>query len=212
MTSAPLTLAQLRYLTQYLVGDPQTSTYSTTMYLDAINFAVKDYAKKTGATYAESTATPDANGFAVIPTSYIRLLRVLYSGSQLVESTFSFESMKDPAWQTTVGTPRRWILWSGAKVKISPIPAVPTSATIGYVEDPTDLVLDADVVDTRIPWAHHEYLKYAAGSWLLNLDGDGQDNQLADSYMAKFNALIGHSDQVLEGKIHTSRNQGSREV
>lgn len=212
MTSAPLTLAQLRYLTQYLVGDPQQSTYSATMYLDAINYAIKDYAKKTGATYAESTATPDANGFAVIPTSYLRLLRVLYAGSQLVESTFSFESMKDPAWQVTAGTPKRWVLWSGAKVKLTPIAAVPTAATIGYVEDPTDLTTDAETVDTRIPWAHHEYLKYAAGSWLLHLDGDGKDDQLASSYMEKFNAMIGYSDQVLEGKIHTSRNQGSREV
>ena len=212
MTSAPLTLAQLRYLTQYLVGDPQTSTYSVEMYLDAINFAIKDYAKKTGATYIESTATPDANGLCVIPTAYLRILRVLYSGSQLVESTFNFESMKDPAWQTLIGAPKRWILWSGAKVKLTPHLVSPTDATLGYVEDPTDLVDDTDIVDTRIPWAHHEYLKYSAAAWLLNLDGDGQENNLSGAYEAKFNALIGYSDPVVESKVHSSRNQAIREI
>ncbi len=210
------TLAQLRYWTQYLVGDPQMTTYTSTMYKDGINFAIKEYAKKTGATYAEATATPDANGFITIPTDYIRIQRVIYPISsvqtQLVESSFRFESMKYNVWQTTTGTPARWILWSGQKIKITPIPTSPLSTTIGYVQKPTDLSLDSDTVDARIPDTHNEFLKYAAGAWLLHLDGDAQSIPLANEYMNEFNQLIGYADPVLESKLDKSRTKAIREV
>lgn len=212
-----LTLATLRSYTQYIVGDPQMSTFSSTMYKDAINFAIKEYAKKTGATYAETTVTPDSSGYCTLPTRYIRIQRVshLIGGTtltQLVESTFSFESMKSPTWQATTGTPKRWVLWSGEKVKITPIPSPVYSATIGYVDIPTDLSSDSDTVDTRIPLAHNEYLKYAAAAWLCMLDGDSQNIPLANDFMGKFNQLIGYADTILEGKVNSSRNEGRREV
>lgn len=210
------TLAQLRYWTQYLVGDPQMTTYTSTMYKDAINFAIKDYAKKTGTTYAEATATPDANGFITLPTDYIRVQRVIYPiasvQTQLVESSFRFESMKYNTWQTTAGTPARWVLWTGQKIKLTPVPASPLSTTIGYVQKPTDLSSDSDTVDARIPDAHNEYLKYAAGFWLLHLDGDAQNVQMALEYMNEFNGLVGYSDPVLEAKLDRSRTQAVREV
>lgn len=210
------TLAQLRYWTQYLVGDPQMTTYTSTMYKDGINFAIKEYAKKTGATYAEATATPDANGFITIPTDYIRIQRVIYPISsvqtQLVESSFRFESMKYNVWQTTTGTPARWILWSGQKIKLTPIPTSPLSTIIGYVQKPADLALDSDTVDARIPDAHNEFLKYAAGAWLLHLDGDAQSIPLANEYMNEFNQLIGYADPVLESKLDKSRTKAIREV
>lgn len=210
------TLAQLRYWTQYLVGDPQMTTYTSTMYKDAINFAIKDYAKKTGATYAETTATPDANGFITLPTDYIRVQRVVYPissvATQLVETTFRFESMKYNTWPLTAGNPARWLLWNGQKLKITPVPASPASTTIGYVQKPADLALDSDTVDVRIPDAHNEFLKYAAAFWLLHLDGDGQSVQLALEYMNEFNGLIGFTDPVLDAKLDKSRTQAIREV
>lgn len=192
------------------------TTYTSTMYKDGINFAIKEYAKKTGATYAEATATPDANGFITIPTDYIRIQRVIYPISavqtQLVESSFRFESMKYNVWQTTTGTPARWILWSGQKIKLTPIPTSPLSTTIGYVQKPADLALDADTVDARIPDTHNEFLKYAAGAWLLHLDGDAQNIQLANEYMNEFNQLIGYADPVLDAKLDKSRTKAIREV
>lgn len=186
------------------------------MYKDGINFAIKEYAKKTGATYAEATATPDANGFITIPTDYIRIQRVIYPISsvqtQLVESSFRFESMKYNVWQTTTGTPARWILWSGQKIKLTPIPTSPLSTIIGYVQKPADLALDSDTVDARIPDAHNEFLKYAAGAWLLHLDGDAQSIPLANEYMNEFNQLIGYADPVLESKLDKSRTKAIREV
>lgn len=192
------------------------TTYTSTMYKDGINFAIKEYAKKTGATYAEATATPDANGFITIPTDYIRIQRVIYPISsvqtQLVESSFRFESMKYNVWQTTTGTPARWILWSGQKIKLTPIPTSPLSTIIGYVQKPADLALDSDTVDARIPDAHNEFLKYAAGAWLLHLDGDAQSIPLANEYMNEFNQLIGYADPVLESKLDKSRTKAIREV
>lgn len=209
-------LSQLRYWTQYLVGDPQMTTYSSTMYKDAINFAIKDYAKKTGVTYTEAAATPDVNGFVTLPADYLRVQRVIYPilsvQTQLVEGSFRFESMKYNTWQGTAGTPARWILWSGQKIKLTPVPASPLSTTIGYIQKPTDLSADSDTVDARIPDAHNEFLKYAAAFWLLQLDGDNQNLALADSYMTKFNQLIGYADPVLLAKLNASRTQAEREM
>lgn len=214
-----MTYATLKYLTQYLVGDPQGSTYSDQHYQDAINFAIKDYAKKTGATYVEASVTPDANGYCTIPTGYIRINRVMYkvantTVTEMVESSFNFESLKSSTWQSTTGVPKRWVLWDGAKVKLTPIPSPIYAATIGYVEDPTDLVytVPSGTVDSRIPDAHTEYLKYAAGAWLKLLDGDAEDIPIANDFMNKFNSLIGYKDPVLEEKLAQARTQAIREV
>ena len=209
------TLANLRYWTQYLVGDPQMTTYSTQMYTDAINFAIKEYAHKTGVTYIEASAAVDATGFATIPSTYLRVNRVVYGTTELVESDFKFESMRSATWQTdTLATgPKRWILWSGAKVKLTPLLATwPGTCTIGYTDVPTALSADSDAVDSRIPASHNEYLKYAAGFWLLNLDGDGQDLQQANMFMQEFNSLIGYSDPVLTSKLNQMRKEGKLEV
>lgn len=217
------TLQTIRGWTQYIVGDPQLTTYSLQMYQDAINFAIKDYAVKTGITYAESSPiVPDASGFVTLPTDYIRVRRVIFNvggttATQLIESSFKFESDNSNTWQTltqaTAGyPPRRWVLWSGAKVKLTPIPSPAYTAIVGYVQKPTDLALDADTVDARIPDPHNEYLKYAAAFWLLQLDGDNQNLALADSYMTKFNQLIGYADPVLLAKLNASRTQAEREM
>lgn len=210
------TLAQLRYWTQYLVGDPQMTTYTSTMYKDAINFAIKDYAAKTGATYFETTSLPDAQGFLTLPTDYISITRVLYPiggvATQLVSGSLKFETLKFNTWSTLTGTPSRWLIWGGSKARIIPYPASPTNATIGYIQKPTDLALDSDTVDARIPDAHNEYLKYAAGYWLLHLDGDAQNVQQAMQYMSEFNGLIGFADPVLTVKLNQARTEGKREV
>jgi hypothetical protein len=217
------TLATIRNWTQYLVGDPQHSTYDLSMYQDAINFAVKEYANKTGATYAESDPiVPDASGFVAIPDDYLRVTRVSFNVggttlTELVESSVSFESMKSNVWkslmQDTAGfPPKRWVLWSGSKIKLIPIPNPVYTAVVGYVQKPVDLTLDTDTVDARIPDPHNEFLKYAAASWLLSLDGDGQSLQLAEAFMQKFNQLIGYADPVLLAKVQQTRTQAEREM
>jgi hypothetical protein len=217
------TLQTLRNWTQYLVGDPQMTTYSLQMYQDAINFAIKEYASKTGATYAESTAIiPDASGFVALPTDYMRVTRVVFNvggntATELSESSMSWESAKSATWQTLTQTvagfpPKRWVLWSGTKVKLTPIPSPVYTVVVGYVQKPVDLALNTDTVDPRIPDIHNEYLKYAASSWLLNLDGDSQSIQLSDAFMQRFNQLIGYADPVLLAKVQQTRTQAEREM
>ena len=133
--------------------------------------------------------------------------------SQLLESTFQFESMKNPAWQSsTAARPLRWALWSGQKIKVTPIPSEDVAITVGYVEYPAALTTDASTIDARIPDGHAEYLKFAAAAYLRLLDGDNQDVAMADNLMTKFNQLIGYSDPVLDQKIQQQRNQGAREM
>ena len=185
------------------------------MYTDAANFAVKQYCHKTGVSYLESSVAVDANGFASIPTSYMKVNRVVYGTTELVESDFKFESMASPTWQTTTAAtgPKRWIMWSGAKVKLVPLLATwPGTCTIGITDTPTALSADSDTIDARIPVAHNEYLKYAAAAWLLNLDGDAQDIGMANNYMNQFNQLIGYSDPVLTSKLNATRREGKLEV
>lgn len=209
------TLANLRYWTQYLVGDPQTNSFSSQHYIDAANFAIKQYCHKTGVSYTESSVSVDASGLVVIPVSYMKINRVLYGTTELVESDFKFESMASPTWQTTTSAsgPKRWVLWSGAKIKLTPILATwPGTCTVGFTDAPTSLAVDTDTIDARIPPAHNEYLKYAAATWLLNLDGDTNDVDTATQFMNIFNQLIGYSDPVLTAKINVTRKEGKLEV
>jgi hypothetical protein len=85
--------------------------------------------------------------------------------------------MDFPKWRETVGIPQRWALLDGGKLVAFPLPiqtcqgaAIYWTATIGYVQQPALLSVDADTVDARIPYAVQQYLKYAAASWLLALD------------------------------------------
>lgn len=215
----------LRYWAQYLVGDPQMSTYSYQMYVDALNFACLELAKKTGCTYRETgSLVPDASGFVTIPSTYLRIQRVYHmvggtTQTQLVESTMSFESMKSNTWMTATGTPKRWVLFSGSKIKLAPSPSPVYTAVVGFVDTPTVFTNtgvmatdDAQTPDALIPPAYLEFLKYAAASWLLLLDGDGQDFGKANDCMHKFNSLIGFDDPVLIAKLGQTRTQAEREV
>jgi len=208
------TLAALRSWTQYLIGDTNGNTYSTEMYTDALNFAQKEYAHKTGVTYTESLVAVDAEGLVGIPSTYMKLNRVIYAGSEMIESDFKFESMRSASWQTDTATaPKRWVLYSGAKIKLTPIVSGwPGACTVGFTDTPTALTLDTDTVDARIPNAHNEYLKYAAAFWLKNLDGDAQSIQEANIFMSQFNGLIGYSDPVLMAQMNQIRKEGKLEV
>ena len=84
-----MTLAQLKTLVRDLIRDnvnyeatsPDSQSalnYTNTQVVDAINYAIKNYCDKTGATYIEAFVNPDGNGIVVIPTDYIRVEGVSY--------------------------------------------------------------------------------------------------------------------------------------
>ena len=201
-----MTLGQLKTLVRDLIRDnvnyeataPDSQSalnYTNTQVVDAINYAIKNYCDKTGATYLEENATLTAAGIATIPADYIRVLGVEYSNKELVKSDADFEDMKDDQWETRTGTvTRRWVMWSGSHVKLTPILSAWSGGTsqcaIKFIEQPTALSADADTVDTRIPASQQEYLKYAAAAWLLQHMNDEQSIALSSVFDKQFNNLI----------------------
>jgi hypothetical protein len=138
------TMAYLQSRVQSLLGDTQMSTYSQQMYQDAINFAIERYCDKTGVSYVETAVTPDASGMCLIPVNYLRISRIYFlvggtTQTELTESTLQWESSKSATWQSTTGIPKRWLQFSGLKVKLTPVPNPIYAATIGLLESPLDI-------------------------------------------------------------------------
>ena len=90
-----MTLAQLKTLVRDLIRDninydataPDSQSalnYTETQVVDAINYAIKNYCDKTGATYIEVFVNPDRDGIAVIPTDYIRVEGVSYPHDRVI--------------------------------------------------------------------------------------------------------------------------------
>ena len=53
------------------------------------------------------------------------------------------------------------------------------------------MVAQSDSPDPRIPPYFHQFLKFAAASWLLKQAGQGQDLKRSQDYYADFAAGIG---------------------
>jgi hypothetical protein len=106
----------------------------------------------------------------------------------LEHTTKAFEDLKNPDWRSLTGTPRRWMVHDGRKLRL--VPSSPATVTVGYLEAPLALALDGDIPDTRIPIPHHVHLKYAAAAFLLRMDGDNQDDERAGGFMSTFDSLI----------------------
>ena len=201
-----MNLGQLKTLVRDLIRDnvnyeataPDSQSalnYSNTQVVEAINWAIKTYCDRTGATYLEANALLSAAGIATIPTDSIRIIGVDYSGKALVQTDASTEEMKDDGWEDRTGTvTRRWLRWSGSQIKLTPILSVwaggATNCQIQYIEMPDALSADANSVDSRIPETQQEHLKYAAAAYLLQMMNDEQNIALADRFLQQFDALI----------------------
>lgn len=124
------------------------------------------------------------------PVSTSDVARGVTTGLVPLERTSkAFEDLRFPTWRSLTGDPKKWAPHDGRKLRI--IPAKSVTVTVGYIEAPSELSSDASTPDTRIPDAHHAYLKYAAAAWLLRLDGDQEDEAKANALMQTFNSLIG---------------------
>lgn len=189
------TLAQVRDEVRTLIGDaPALATaFSDASCNAAINFAVMHYFRLTGKSYTENTLSKSGDTFP-LPNSYIEVNRAGYTpvagvNTWLLQTTISEETNRNPDWETLVGTPKRWMMFSGNKVRLTPNPATGT-CVIGYVEEPANLTTDNQQVDSRIPVPHQRHLKYAAAYWLLQIDGDTQDMQTSAAFISQFAELI----------------------
>ena len=266
------TLGDVKTEVRTLIGDAESLSlsWSNESVNAAINWAVEHYFRITGKSYTEAELTKSGTTFP-LPNSYIYVKRAGYNPSGgtntwLLQSTIDQETNKNPDWQTLVGTPKRWVLFDGNKLRLTPNPSTGT-CVIGYAEEPMTMADErtitaitqassgvvtsanhnfsvgrkvqfvgittmiqlnnqigtitatttntftvditttsytafgsgtgyaADPIDTRIPVPYQRFLKYAAASWLLQIDGDTQDMQTAANYLAMFSEII--KDDIL---------------
>lgn len=90
----------------------------------------------------------------------------------------------------------RWYMFDQSSIKLIPMDINSNYYTIGYIQRPTVMTLDADTPDARILEVHHEHLKYAASFYLLTMKGDTQNVDFAGKMFETFKQLIGVSGEV----------------
>lgn len=191
---------------RYFVSDAPgaSDTWDDTQVVDAINFAINEYCKRTNVTYVEKGVPIAAGGVVTLApgtggtnVNYLTLVRVNYAGLDLDKTTAKAESLRDPGWEVATAavgeTTKKWVQYNGNTIRLLKIQSTwngGTNCTIGFIEQPTELAADADTVDARIPTHHHRHLKYAAAAFLYAIDGDNQDMAKAERLMLEFEALI----------------------
>jgi hypothetical protein len=111
-------------------------------------------------------------------------------GKVLWESTILTEDFKNPNWRARTGEPTVWIQMDGTTLLLNGQPSS-GYVLVGYVQEPAAMVADVDVPDPRIKEYLHQYLKFAAASWLLKQSGQGQNLKKSSEYYATFVAGIG---------------------
>lgn len=200
VTLTNYTLADVKSEVRILVGDVESLSLSwdDATVTASINWAVEHFFKLTGKSYTEAELTKSGTTFP-LPNSYIYVKRAGYkptggTNTWLLQSTVDQETNKNPNWQTLVGTPKRWVMFDGNKILLTPNPSTGT-CVIGYAEEPVSLVNDNDAIDSRIPVPYQRFLKYAAAAWLLQIDGDTQDAATAVAYLTMFAEFI--KDDIL---------------
>lgn len=200
VTLTNYTLADVKSEVRILVGDVESLSLSwdDATVTASINWAVEHFFKLTGKSYTEAELTKSGTTFP-LPNSYIYVKRAGYkptggTNTWLLQSTVDQETNKNPNWQTLVGTPKRWVMFDGNKILLTPNPSTGT-CVIGYAEEPVSLVNDNNPIDSRIPVPYQRFLKYAAAAWLLQIDGDTQDAATAVAYLTMFAEFI--KDDVL---------------
>jgi hypothetical protein len=181
-------LPDIRIKVRELLGDaPSNATSWSDAQIDAaINQACLDYCVKTGVSYIEESV-PVNDGSILLPVGAISVQRVI----GLDRTTKEFEDLRNPQWRYLDGPSLRWMYLDGRRLLLTPRNSY--SADIGYLQSPDLLAQSGNwSPDSRIPVPHHEYLPYAAASFLLLLDGDNQDSQKAAGFMTMFNSLISY--------------------
>lgn len=140
-TLVPQTLESLRTDLRLLVGDSESlsTSYSDSTMNQALNFAVQHYLFVTGKSYIQNSVAL-TSGEATLPSAYIQVGRVGHGSPNkwLLQTTVVEETNKNPLWESVTGTPKRWMMFDGKTVRVTPIPSNGT-VTLGYVEEPTPM-------------------------------------------------------------------------
>ena len=111
-------------------------------------------------------------------------------GKVLWESEIMTEDQKNPNWRSRTGEPTVWIQSDGQTILLNGQPST-GYVLVGYIQEPTAMVNPTDTPDARIKTYLHQYLKFAAASWLLKQSGQGQNLKKSSEYYAAFVAGLG---------------------
>lgn len=115
--------------------------------------------------------------------------------STLIPTSYQFETLKSPQWQTlsvasTVTFASRWLKFDNTHLRLVPADYNGSSYLVGYIQTPDVLTATVSTIDSRIYLQHQEYLKFAAGAYLLQYRGDELSLRLADQYLKIFDSLV----------------------
>lgn len=122
-------------------------------------------------------------------------------GKILVPSSYQFETLKNPQWgrltvASTVTAADRWVRYDNTHLRLVPADYNGLTYAVGYIQTPDVLTSTTSNIDSRIYLQHQEYLKFAAGAYLLQFRGDELSLRLADQYLKIFDALVSTSGVV----------------
>lgn len=109
----------------------------------------------------------------------------------LNQSNVMFEDRRNPQWRVTTNPPTAWIPVDGNHMMLNGAMPDGYGLFIGYIERPTQMVLETDTPDPRIQEFYHQHLCYAAASRLLTQSAGKEDLAKADKFFTQFLALIG---------------------
>lgn len=163
---------------------------------EAVQFACVQAATLLGLTFTFSPTLTVTQRYVTLPVDAIQAdsVRTLpfgaIMGKQLLKSTRAIEDRKNPSWRDRNGEPTVWLPETGSTLRLNGQPAC-GGVVVGYMQIPTAMVNNTDTPDARIHSALHPHLKFAAGAWLLTLEGQGKDMEKADELFNKFGILIG---------------------
>lgn len=183
------TLSSLRAQIRDLVGDNSSTEFSDTQINDSVNFAIMFMLKRSQKSYTEASATSDAAGKITVPADSMEEVSILRGTTILDRTSREWMDLYKQTWRVDSGTATKWFPLDGGSLQVTPKETY--SFTLGYLKKPTDLSADGDLVPSTIGPDKERYLKYAAAAWLFQLDGEGQDLQKADSFIQKFESLVG---------------------
>lgn len=197
MSVFPLALSNLEDQTRGLIGgmifDRTFRPAGSMVWADAgIIWACDMACKIMGLTRVTVGPLTVNNKKVTIPADAIKVVTCLTGslgmGKVLLESTMQIEDIKNVNWKGNTGPAGAWIQQDGATILLN---GVAPAVLVGYIQMPTPMVNPTDTPDPRIPIEFHQYLKYAAAAYLLQLSTQAKNLELAAKHFASFGTGLG---------------------
>lgn len=91
----------------------------------------------------------------------------------LVQTSKEFEQSKNPNWEDLVGTPTRWAMWSGNKIKVIPGLTTASTFTLGYIQMPVLFTSSTVSVYDLVVGRSYEIADSGTGTTWSDVGSDG---------------------------------------